>query len=360
MKVSAILKGKKDSHGRQKVYIRTNDGNARTFKATNLWLLPEQLKKSKVIGHPKAGEYNKIIRNYLVEKEYKSVNGGNKAFPDADFRQYLLKTLSQWEGERSFATIQQYQTEGEKFLNWAGDIKLSKINVDLLNDYKAYLYREGNNGKPYGGNTIWKSFKDLKRIIGKAHIERIIEHNPFDLFDNVKYKNPPKLYLVKEQVQAIDYYSLNEQVPERIRFVAAWFVLGCYTGLRFSDMQKFNKKDHIKGGRLILYTTKTGEIVSLPLVAQIDNLLSRVQYKGMDLSNQKYNDYLKIVGEATGVGSLNAHKSRHSFAVMCAEKGISPEVTAKLMGVTSIKTVAIYYKITGHRMDDEFNKLFAQ
>src|ERR1044072_8301927 len=121
MKVSAILKGDKDSHGRQKVYIRTNEGNVRTFKATNLWLMPEQLVKSKVVSHPKAGEYNKIIRNYLVEKEYKAARGGNKSFPDADFRQYLLKTIRQWEGERSEATIQQYRTEGEKFLTWAGD-----------------------------------------------------------------------------------------------------------------------------------------------------------------------------------------------------------------------------------------------
>jgi site-specific recombinase XerD len=357
MKVSAILKGDKDSHGRKKVYIRTHDGNTRTFKATNLWLLPEQLVKSKVVSHPKASEYNKIIRNYLVEKEYKA-SKGHSSYPDADFRQYLLKTLSQWEGERSEATIQQYQTEGEKFLAWAGDIKLSRITVDLLNGYKAYLFKEGNNGKPYESNTVWKSFKDLKRIISKAHTERIIEHNPFDLFDNVKYKNPPKLYLVKEQVDAINTYVLSGHAPERIAFVANWFLIGCYSGLRFSDMAKFSKREHIKGGRLILYTTKTGEIVSLPLVTQIEELLERVKYKGLDLSNQKYNDYLKIVGEAAGVGSLNAHKSRHTFAVMCAEKGISPEVTAKLMGVTSIKTVAIYYKITGNRMDDEFGKLF--
>jgi integrase/recombinase XerD len=352
MKITAVLKGNKDSHGRQKVHIRTNNGESRKFKATNLWLLPEQLEGSKVVKHPKASEYNKLIRNYLIETEYKSAKAPKSKYPDADFKQYYIKTLGQWEGERSGSTIQQYETECKKFLEWAGDLKLSQITIEMLNEYKAFLF------KTYSNNTVWKSFKDLKRIIGKAHIERIIEHNPFDLFDNVKYKNPPKMYLVKEQVNLVEQYGCNEHVPERIRFVATWFVIGCYTGLRFSDMQKFSRKEHIKGNRLILYTTKTGEIVSLPLVAQLEKLLSKVQYKGLDISNQKYNDYLKIVGEATGVGSLNAHKSRHTFAVMCAEKGISPEVTAKLMGVTSIKTVAIYYKITGNRLDDEFGKLF--
>jgi site-specific recombinase XerD len=294
----------------------------------------------------------------MVTGEYKAINGNASKYPDADFRSYVIRTLGQWEGERSPSTIQQYQTECDKFLEWAGDTKLSRITIDVLNDYKAYLFKEGNDGKPYSANTIWKSFKDLKRIISKAHLERIIEHNPFELFDNVKYKNPPKAYLTIDQVEAIDKYVKKNVAPERIQFVANWFLIGCYTGLRFSDMQKFTRKQHIKAGRLILYTTKTGELVSLPIKEKLDDLLRRIQYKGLDLSNQKYNDYLKIVGEAAEVGPLNAHKSRHTFAVMCAEKGISPEVTAKLMGITSLKTVAVYYKITGSRIDEEFDKLF--
>ena len=47
MKVSATLKGVKDSLGRRKVYIRIANGKQRTFKATNIKVHPDQWSKGK-------------------------------------------------------------------------------------------------------------------------------------------------------------------------------------------------------------------------------------------------------------------------------------------------------------------------
>jgi site-specific recombinase XerD len=57
------------------------------------------------------------------------------------------------------------------------------------------------------------------------------------------------------------------------------------------------------------------------------------------------------------VGSISAHESRHTFAILLANAGISQEVDAKLLGHTSMRSTAIYYKITGSRIDEEIKKL---
>ena len=67
MKVTAILKGKKDDHGRLKIYIRTNQGEQRTFKATSMKVEKSQFQKGKVINHPHAKLYNEKIKTLIIE-----------------------------------------------------------------------------------------------------------------------------------------------------------------------------------------------------------------------------------------------------------------------------------------------------
>lgn len=348
MKVSATLKGKKDAYGRRSVYIRISDGKSRKFTATDIKVKPSDFLKGKIkTSEPRHFEFNKRILKLIVDAEQP-----RDKYPDATFKEYGYDCLNEWDRLRADATISHYKTEIEFFIQFAGNIPLSKITVQVLNKYKAHLF-----GRGLDNNTVWKKFKALKKIINKAVKERVIEKSPFLQFENIKYKNPQKQFLTREQVDQIDDYCKRPDTPERISFIGTWFVIGCYTGLRFSDMQKFGKH-LITNKRLILYTTKTGEIISLPINDKLTELFNRVGYGPLDITNQKYNEYLKVLAGAVELPPLNAHMSRHSFAVRCADAGISPEVTAKLMGVTNLKTVAIYYRLTGNRTDEEYAKIF--
>lgn len=353
MKVSAILKGTKDSHNRQTVYIRINQGEKRTYKATTLKLTADQLKNGVVVNHPKAKQYNDIIREKINEIEYHSYKGERK-YPDADYREYLMHCLRLWDKEKGLSTLTQLKTYNEQFLQWAGEMKLSRVTVDLLNRYKAYL-----NNYYEGSNTVWKALTRIRTIFTMAIKEKVIQDDPFKLFDIPPYKQPKKEYLTKEQIDIIEDYALGKDCPPFLKLYAVWFVIGCYTGLRFSDMQQFDKKNHIKGGRLILYTTKTGELVSIPMNEKLISLFASIDYKPLARSNQKTNDNLKILQKACDIElNLTVHVSRHSFAVQCASAGIPIEATAKLMAQTDTASTAIYYKITNPKLDAEYSKLF--
>jgi site-specific recombinase XerD len=352
MTITAILKGRKDKDGRLTVTLRMQNGaDVRKFKAMPLRIHPDNFKNGTVINHPQAVALNKKIAQWIREAELSFALKPLNKFPDADFKQYGYECLRQWDKAKKPSTLTQIKGEVDRFVKFAGDLKLSRVTIGVLNEYKTHILKTRTT------NTAWKTFKCLKVIINKAVKEKVIEENPFDMFENVKYQNPKKEWLNRDEIERINEYVQRTDTPKRIAFIGNWFLIGCYTGLRYSDMNNFNAKHHIKNGRLTLYTTKTNEVVSLPL-ADIKYLFDRVGNKPLDVTNQKYNEYLKVLAQAVDLPAISGHWSRHSFAVMCASAGLSPEVTAKLMGITNLRTVAVYYKITTNRTDEEYKKLF--
>jgi site-specific recombinase XerD len=348
MKISVTLKGRKDNLGRQCVYIRLSNAGKRSFQVIkpHIRLLPAELKKGKVIKHPYASLLNDQIRKAILEAE----NSGFKKESNIKFKDYYKESLLEWERLRSEGTIRYYQEKFKRFTEFAGDIYLTDITTNLLKDYSRHL-----NLKP---NGVWSHMKFLKTIINKAIKEGKLKDNPFKYFESPKYKDPPKDYLIKEQVERIRGIVFNESLPDNIRFCAAWFVISCYTGLRFSDCASFSKSS-VKGGRITINTIKSKKVVSLPLLEPIRELLEFVEYKPLSFTNPAYNRILKVIQAIAEIPiNLTAHVSRHTCGTMLAEAGVSIEVTAKILGHRSTRVTDIYYKVSAGRIDTELGKLF--
>jgi site-specific recombinase XerD len=235
-----------------------------------------------------------------------------------------------------------------KFSRFNPAAVLSDFTPSFLQKYKEHCFSLGNEE-----NTVWKSLKAIRVIILRAHKEGLIKTNPFPLFEMPKYRDPQKIWLTDLEVEAIEKLRERE-IPKEIYFTATWFLIGCYTGLRFGDMVQFNKREHIRQGRLILYTSKTGEVVSMPFTDRLKKLFESIDYKSIYFSNGHYNRLLKQVqGLAEIKRTLTGHVSRHSAAVRWANHGVSQEVVGKLLGHSNLKTTAIYFKISGMRIDKE-------
>lgn len=66
-----------------------------------------------------------------------------------------------------------------------------------------------------------------------------------------------------------------------------------------------------------------------------------------NISNQKYNEYLKLLAEAVGIEKkVTSHVARHTFATHSLELGMPIEIVSKLLGHTDIATTQIYATIT--------------
>lgn len=135
-------------------------------------------------------------------------------------------------------------------------------------------------------------------------------------------------------------------------------MIGCYSGLRISDIKAFDKKKNIIGGRLIVYTQKTKEPVSIPVKGKLKYYLQLVKYQPLSMHENTYNKLLKVIAAACGIDkNLHAHVSRHTAAMMLSNAGVSIEVTAKILGHKKLATTVIYYKISNTRIDLELKKL---
>lgn len=345
MKVSACLRGVPDSLNRKTVYISTYDHGKRKFYATTIRLEAKYWQK-KVVGHPDSKNLNERIKALILRYE----QGQEK--PEISFHHYALKCLSEWEHTKRESTNSHLQARIAKFKRFT-DCRISSITPELLTRYVNHCYSLGNQS-----NTVWTALKAIRVIINKAYKEKLIADNPFQSFTMPKYRDPARTYLTRSQVGDVEKFVLGKKCPKSYRIAGGWFLIGCYTGLRLGDQIAFHKSK-IRDGRLIIYTSKTGQVVSIKVNDKLKELFKLVDYKPMPYSQQHYNMLLKsIAGICEITEHISPHTARHTFGTLCASAGISQEVTAKLMGHQSLRMTGIYYQITGTRIDSEIDKIF--
>jgi site-specific recombinase XerD len=76
------------------------------------------------------------------------------------------------------------------------------------------------------------------------------------------------------------------------------------------------------------------------------------------LSNQKYNDYLKLLGAGAGLAKrLTSHVARHTYATYLLNKGIPIETVSRAMGHANIKQTQHYARMLGKTVIEDMKKL---
>lgn len=349
MKVTAIIKGRIDTNGHRPIQIRIFNGK-NIYKPTRIKIDPKYFEKGKVKpAHPKAKELNKTLETLIIQYQAQAIKGFDKKQARVDFYQYVNKVLPTL--NRASGTVRYYKSQENKLKGFAPALYLDEINKDFLNDYKAYLKTIGNQG-----NTIWAAFKYLKTFYHLAMRERLISEDPFEQIETITYKDGDKVYLTLEEVKLIDKF-IRKTTPALME-AGTWFLIACYTGLRISDIKRFDKKKNIHSGRLVIQTQKTKEMVGLPIDKRLRDYFERVDYKPLSIHDNTYNKLLKVIAAAVGIDKdIASHTARHTAAMLLANAGVSQEVTAKILGHKSLKHTAVYYKISNQRIDQELKKL---
>ncbi len=262
------------------------------------------------------------------------------------------------------ATVNTYVTTFKHLKSYAKensiDLDYSDINLNFYNSFLAYLTHDLTLSK----NTIGKHIQVFKTFMNEA-TDRGYNKN-LD-FRARKFKrlteSVESIYLNQEELDIIWQLDLRKNPSlERVRDL---FIIGCYTGLRYSDFIKIQPENIVKenGSSYInILTQKTSQKIIIPLKPIVLEILNK--YGGTipkPLTNQKMNKYLKIIGEKAGLtqripiirtkGGVKAknlipkydlirtHTCRKSFAT-----------NAFLAG---LPTLAIM-KITGHRTEQQF------
>jgi integrase len=154
----------------------------------------------------------------------------------------------------------------------------------------------------------------------------------------------------------------------RLDKVRDLFVLGCYTGGRFSDYSRLTKAD-VFGSSLRIRPIKTGDkVVTIPLHPEAIKILEKYDYELPKISNQKFNDYLKELSKLLGINKqiikssyvgkdrtdtlyekhelITSHVARKTFVTISLEKGIPAEIVMKVSGHKSYSSFKKYINIS--------------
>jgi integrase len=135
-----------------------------------------------------------------------------------------------------------------------------------------------------------------------------------------------------------------------------YFLLGVYSGLRFSDWQRFSYDGFIQGDRIILGAKKNGEIIGMKMHDKLKAVVERLRTMPAIYSEPKTNEYLKGIATLAGINkNITCHVSRHTYCTHCLRLGIQDDVIAQTMGIT-LKTLQIYKHLLDSEVDSEIGK----
>lgn len=358
------LRNRPDKKGYCQVRVVIQDKGKRVFVPLALKILPADWdsEKQKVKpSHSNASTINNVLKLKMSDLQAslatQSLKGklsletiAGRKINKTSFLSFAGSCLSKWEKTKSINSIRCYKSMLAKALEFDRYISVEDISPDWLARYESHCWTECGQG-----GTL-KRVAFISVILKEAIRQGIIDRDPFLIYKKPAKKNPPKVWLTMDELGVIEQNACKTK-SEIIRKTSYWFLFACYTGLRYSDIEKFNPKKNIQNGRMILYTQKTDEVVSIKITPKIKELIGIVSKLGPVYSNQKINQYLKAVAHHAKIDKLiTFHTARHSFAVNCANLGISQEVAAKLLGHSDLRTTAIYYKIVNSRVDKEMEK----
>lgn len=212
------------------------------------------------------------------------------------------------------------------------DIKLKDITPSFIEGYQNYCL------KTLKTNTTNKQLKMLKKILSFAVKERLLEVNPFQM--TLKEE---KLDYHTLTIDDVKYLLSVDITDKRIASIRDLFVFQSMTGLSYADMASLSMDD-IKDDVIIKRRKKTDVQFVIPVLPIAKTILEKYEYKLPIISNQKYNQYLKVLGDVCKMPmSLHSHLARHSYACILLNSGVDMKTISKTLGHSSMRTTERIY-----------------
>lgn len=276
--------------------------------------------------------------------------------------------------------LQEYEVYSKK------KIRFSDINYLFFQSFQNFLIKQGN----MNNITIAKQLSTLKTFVNYAKKHNIkvdesikefkikmqkleviaLTENEFSTLYNLDLTGDDRFEYIDDE--GVKHY-ISYAVLSNVRDV---FCFSCASGLRYSDLAQL-KREHIKATEIRLTVKKTKEIHVLPINGFMAAILDRNKGQARPLpvlSNQKYNDYVKLLCELAGIDEpveiirfkgaekittvypkyelISSHTGRKTFCTLSLERGIPAELVMKLSGHQDYRSFQRYVRVTERRKKD--------
>jgi integrase len=210
-------------------------------------------------------------------------------------------------------------------------------------------------------NTIGKHIQTIKLVLNEATEKG---YNTNLAFKSKRFTSlheaTESIYLTADELVEIEQLDLSQD--KRLDKVRDLFLIGCYTGLRYSDFSML-RPEHIKADFIEINQAKTGGWVVIPVHSTVKKILKK--YNGglpQAISNQKTNEFLKEIGKkvpslkakaSKGLtkGGVKVHQSFEKWELITSHTARRSFATNEYLAGTPAITIMA---ITGHKSEKTF------
>ena len=238
----------------------------------------------------------------------------------------VLKAGSSESG--SFVAFMQERIDNRRDVT-SGTLKHHKVALSAIGEYgRLFLFDDLTpqnirslddwlRSKRMKETTVYNYHKIIKAYINEAIRFGLMDEsaNPYRIIRVKRGRSAERVTLTVEELDRLKKAEIPDQKVSRVRDL---FVFQCVTGLSYADMATLDmgrSATDIGGGRMLINgrRVKTGEDYTVVLLPSALEILDRYDWRLPIISNQKYNDYLKLATHYAGIRkTLTSHCRRHA------------------------------------------------
>ena len=390
-----ILSTQKDKEGSCVIYVEVLRIDTKKYKRINTLarVLPTNWSKKKQEVLKGDGEYftknqsvaeiyNKILKYTLeltnldyrqtIEREYPKLR---ELYPEIQtartkyLTDYFQEYIDLRKANRApVGTWKEFVTVKNRLIGFEGHkgkrLNFIDMNLTFADEFSIWM----NSTMKYNSGTVEKSFTILKTVL--FHFEERQKELGIvvpDIFKSKNFKRGKKSVndanpLSFEEFQALAKYDFNTDV--RMQRTKDSFIFQCSTGLRFSDMDKV-RPEMIIDGRIRIEPQKTQDtkkdnVLYIDLNEYSAAILEKYAYdtSSFKITNQKYNENLKLMFESLNMPVHSSHHGRDTFVSICILRKVSVPIILSWTGQSSYSILARYIKLDDVQKKSEMIRVF--
>lgn len=329
------------------------------YIATGIMLYINQWKKGKILNCPDILQISSTLDKMLTDVRQILLDMTNEGNIDIfsiparlkiqrkniNFLDYCQQRFDIRKYGKASRSIDRYNLFLKVFKEWGGIKRFKDVNELNLIAFDNYLASKG-----MCLYTKWHNYhRHLNSVILDAINEGHMTKNPYKNICIDKGRDIKSLEkcLTPEEFHKIKISKMPTESLEKVRDV---FIFQTYTCLSYSDLRYFNIKSVQEIKDMKVYTghrLKTDKPFTIPILSPAWDILMKYNGRLPIISNVKYNEYLKVVAQSSGIDKpLSTHWARHTGATLLLNEGVPMQIVSRICGHSSTRiTEQVYAKL---------------
>lgn len=355
------------------------------FEEINTVLVKITSRLGDILTYAKDNAIDPTVDYVLLELEK------NREYEQRSNRVDMFETLERYIEEKaphvSADQVKDYRSLRKHLTNFkkhsSQPVTFRNLNLKFYNEFMDYLFYKAE--KPDGTiglltNSAGKIVRLLKGFVNYQMAKGIIPAIDLKNFKVVE-EETDAVYLNEKELSVI--YNLNLSDDKELEEIRDIFIVGCYTGLRYSDLSTLSS-EHIDmvNENINIKQRKVHKAVMIPMIDYVPDILKKYNFELPDVPSYKFNERLKELGQMAKLNQkveivrkkgkirvaevkhkwelMSSHTCRRSFCTNMYLSGFPAEELMKISGHKSPAAFMRYIKVDNQQAASRLKELRAR